>query len=130
MAAKKKAKQKVVQIVEDDIYLLGTLSRAFEAEGIKVLQSKDGKEGYETAIQEHPDAILLDIVMPVMSGLEMLTKLRQDKWGKDALVMILSNLGDADTVRQTSDKNVSTFFIKADWKLGSIVEEVKKKLAE
>jgi DNA-binding response OmpR family regulator len=129
MAAKKKSKkQYLVEIVEDDVYLLSTLTRAFEAEGIKVLQAKDGKEGYDIAIKNQPDAILLDIVMPVMSGLEMLTKLRKDAWGKDAMVMVLSNLGDADTVRETNSKKVGAFFIKADWKLDAIISEVKKRL--
>lgn len=129
MVSKTKAQKKyVVEIVEDDVYLLSTLTRAFESEGIKVLQAKDGKQGYEIARKEHPDAILLDIVMPVMSGLEMLAKLRKDEWGKDALVLVLSNLGDADTVRETNSKKVGAYFIKADWKLDSIIEEVKKKM--
>lgn len=131
MPTKKNGKKElVVEIVEDDIYLLSALTRAFESEGIKVVQAKDGKEGYDLALKEHPDAILLDIVMPVMSGLEMLTKLRKDKWGKNALVLVLSNLGDADTVREANQKHVGAFFIKADWKLGSIIEDVLKRLKD
>lgn len=74
---------KKILIVEDEESLLKTLGEKFTLEGFEVVKAQNGVEGLRVALQEHPDLILLDIVMPVMGGMEMLGKLRQDDWGKN-----------------------------------------------
>ena len=82
--------KKIILIVEDDRSLLHALTDKFKLEGFHVLNSENGKEGLEMALKEEPDAILLDILMPIMDGLTMLGELRQaNSWGRRVPVVIL-----------------------------------------
>jgi DNA-binding response OmpR family regulator len=115
---------KTVLIVDDELPLLTALSEKFVRENFNVLQAKNGEEGLALAFKNHPDIILLDLVMPVMDGLEMLDHLRQDKWGKDAKVIILTNLSDNEKVAEALKKGSYNYLVKTDWKLEEIVEMV------
>lgn len=117
-----------ILIVEDDITLLRLLAVKFDEKGFTVLEAKNGEEGLNLAIIEHPDIILLDIVMPVMDGMSMLTELRKDSWGKNADVIILSNLSDAGRVSEALKNQVYDFLVKTDWTLEDLVKKVKEKL--
>ncbi len=98
-------------------------------EGFAVLEAKDGQEGLNCALADHPDLILLDIVMPVMDGMTMLNKLRRDDtWGKDAQVILLTNLNEAGKVADALVRDVHDYIVKADWTLEDIVKKVKEKL--
>ena len=91
----------VILIVEDDEAMLEVLIDEFKREGFKTLSAKNGVEGLDTALEKHPDIILLDILMPEMDGLTMLTKLRDDKWGKDVPVILLTNYSDMDKISES-----------------------------
>lgn len=75
------AKEHTILIVEDDVPELNALRDKFTHEGFSILEAKNGEEGLATALREHPDLILLDIIMPVMDGMTMLVNLRKDPWG-------------------------------------------------
>ncbi len=72
---------KKILVVEDDVPELNALRDKFTREGFSILTAKNGEEGLAIALREHPDLILLDIIMPVMDGITMLVKLREDSWG-------------------------------------------------
>lgn len=120
--------KKTVLIVEDEPSLQRALGDHFSREGISVLQAKNGQEGLEVALREHPGVILLDIVMPVMDGMTMLTKLREDAWGKDAHVILLTNLVDNKEIVEAMKTGVFDYLVKSDWKIEDVVERVKQKL--
>ncbi|OHA67077.1 MAG: hypothetical protein A3C82_02370 [Candidatus Wildermuthbacteria bacterium RIFCSPHIGHO2_02_FULL_47_12] len=120
--------QKTILIVEDEISLLHALRDKLAREGFAVLEAKNGKEGLGIALREHPDLILLDIIMPVMDGITMLKKLRHDLWGVQAAVMILTNLSDAEDVLMRSDKDPLDYLVKTDWKLEDVAAKVKEVL--
>lgn len=120
----------VILIVEDDKVLLNALKTTFEKENYKVLVGMDGEEGLSLALTEHPNIILLDIVMPKMSGTEMLTKLRQDKWGSKVPVIMLT-AASPDSTSQLS-KFISTqpsyYLIKSNTKIDEVEQKVKELL--
>lgn len=120
--------KKTVLIVEDEPSLQRALGDHFSREGIAVLQAKNGQEGLEAALREHPGVILLDIVMPVMDGMTMLTKLREDEWGKDAHVILLTNLVDNKEIVEAMRTGVFDYLVKSDWKIDDVVARVKQKL--
>jgi len=121
--------QKKLLIVEDEPMIRHAIVETFSQEkDIIVLAAKDGKEGLEAALHEHPDYILLDIVMPVMDGMQMLEALREDEWGKDAHVMFLSNLDDSEKMAEARAKGVYDFVIKSDMDTREVVKVVRKKL--
>lgn len=120
--------KKTVLIVEDEPSLQRALGDHFSREGIEVLKAKNGQEGLEAALREHPGVILLDIVMPVMDGMTMLTKLREDEWGKDAHVILLTNLVDNKEIVEAMRTGVFDYLVKSDWKIDDVVARVKQKL--
>lgn len=116
----------IVEIVEDDRPLLTVLSERFASEGYRVLSAVTGEEGLKLALENKPDLILLDIVMPKMDGITMLKKLREDVWGKRANVILLTNLtADEKITKAVTELEPSYYLIKTDWKMDDIVERVK-----
>src|SRR3546814_12321510 len=67
-----------VLVVEDDPVILRLLEVNFELEGFNVLAAHDGAEGIELARAEHPDVIISDIMMPKVSGLELVQAVKGD----------------------------------------------------
>ena len=116
---------KTILIIEDDKRLMLALSEKLSREGFNVLQSFDGDEGLTVALDKNPDLILLDIVMPKMDGVTFLSKLREDSWGKNAKVMILTNLSDGGSINDELKQSVAGYFIKSDWRLEEITQKIK-----
>lgn len=119
---------KRILIVEDELPLLNVLRDKFVREGFSVLEATDGKQGLESALAEHPDLILLDIILPVMDGVTMLKKLHADDWGKDARVIMLTNLSDNKSVADALALGSHDFLVKSDWKIEDVVKAVNHKL--
>lgn len=119
---------KTILVVDDDDTIRRVLSDKFEAEKFDILTASNGEEGLSTALAKHPNMVLLDLVMPVMDGMSMLKALRQDSWGKDVPVMILTNVNNGDDVGEALKYNVYDFLVKTDWRLEDVVERVKARL--
>ena len=124
------ANTKKILIVEDEKSLLKGLTIKFSKEGFSVFGAQDGKAGLRLALSKKPDLILLDIVMPVMDGITMLKELRKDKWGKSAIVFLLTNLEDADKTTQSIEQNAAAYLVKSNWTLNDLVQQIKLKLAD
>lgn len=122
------ATKKKILIVEDEAVLLELLTQKFENEGFTVIKAKDGKEGLENSLTNHPDIILLDILMPRMNGIEMLKHLRKDKWGEHVPVFLLTNLSPTEPKIDELKDHLLEYFIKTDWKLSDLTRKVKEKL--
>lgn len=122
--------KKKVLIVEDEMYLRIPLAEQLKSTGLQVFGAKDGVEGLETALREHPDLILLDVMMPRMNGTEMLQKLREDTWGKGALVIILTNSVERDFVKNILGAGAPEYLVKSDWDLSDLVKKVKHVLGD
>ena len=122
--------KKKVLVVEDDNALRNVLKERLTAEGYNVISATNGEEGLATALSEHPNVILLDILMPKLDGMSMLTRMRSsnDSWAKHVPVMILTNSTDAQTIYRTTNLGVSDFLIKSEWSLDAIAEKVKERL--
>lgn len=122
--------KKKILIVEDEMYLRIPLAEQLKAGGFEVLGAKDGVEGLEMSLREHPDLILLDVMMPKMNGTEMLQKLREDEWGKNAKVIILTNSVERDFVKNILGDGVPEYLVKSDWDLSDLVRKVKHVLGD
>lgn len=116
--------QKTVLIVEDEAPLRKALARKVTESGFIVREGRDGKEGLEMALREQPDIILLDIIMPVMDGISMLRELRKDPWGKNARVIVLTNLSDDATGKDLLEQGAGEYLVKASWTMEEVVERI------
>lgn len=119
---------KKILLMEDDASLAEILMEKLKQSGLSATHAEDGEKGLEIALKEHPDLILLDIIMPKMDGIEVLKELRTDEWGKDASVMILSNVGDEERVAEALENGVSEFLTKSSWDLDDVIKRIKEKL--
>lgn len=116
---------KKLLIVEDDGLLIQALESTFKKEGYSVITARNGEIGLKKALSEHPDLILLDIIMPVMDGITALKALRKDSWGKEAKVLMLTNI-DYPTDLEPYNYGVLGFLIKSKTSLEQVVSEVAK----
>ena len=121
--------KKKILVVEDDKALRTVLVDRLAIDGFEVSEASDGEEGLAKALSEHPDLIMLDIVMPKMDGIEVLEKLRADEWGKEASVMMLTNLSDNTQIKKAASRGVEDYLVKAEWDIEGIVSHVKAKLS-
>lgn len=120
---------KTILVVEDEKSLRTALHNKFTKEGYQVLLAADGSEGLQSAKADKPDLILLDIVMPLMDGITMLRELRDDSWGKDVPVILLTNLNDEQRLADAMTRGVHDYLVKSDWKIQDVVDVVNKRLA-
>lgn len=124
---------KKILIVEDELSLRNALSDKLLREGFEIVEAKNGEEGLEVALREHPDLILIDIIMPVMDGMTMLKKLRdEDEWGKTVPVIILTNLtsDNEERLRDITNAEPSYYLVKSDWKIEDVVAKIRERLGE
>ncbi len=119
---------KKILIIEDERPILNALHDKLTREGFPILEAQNGKDGLEIALREHPDLILLDIVMPVMDGMTMLRELRKDSWGKDARVVVLTNLSDNEKIGEAISSGAYDYLVKTDWKIEDVVSKIRERL--
>lgn len=119
---------KKILVVEDEPSLLGALQNKLTQEGFEYIEARNGQIGLEKALQEKPDLILLDIIMPVMDGLTMLNKLREDEWGKTAPVIVLTNLSDDEKVMEAVKQGSYDYLIKSNWSINEVISKIKDRL--
>ena len=120
--------QKTILVVEDEASLQNILLDKLKEENFLCFKANNGEEGLKIALEKHPDLILLDIIMPVMEGMTMLKKLREDTWGKKVPVILLTNLSDEAKINTAEEKKAADYLVKADWKLEDVVTKVKETL--
>ena len=122
--------KKTILIIEDERSLREALRDKLTREGFSTLEAKNGEEGLDVALREHPELILLDIVMPVMDGMTILKKLREDAWGKNVKIIILTNLSDIEKIADSVKNEVYDYLVKTDWKLEDVVTKIRERLGE
>lgn len=117
-----------IAIVEDDQAISQMYRFKFEAENYTVNTAENGRLGLELIEKMKPDIVLLDLMMPEMSGDEMLTRLRQMPWGKDIKVIILTNKGEQEIPPSVKAEGVSAVVLKADMTPRQVADLVKQQL--
>ncbi len=118
-----------IAIIEDDQAISQMYRFKFEAEGYNVQTAENGALGLALVEGFHPDIILLDLMMPEMTGDVMLAKMRATAWGKDLKVIILTNMGEQEIPEAVKKLGVSAVILKANMTPRQVAELVKKQLA-
>jgi len=120
--------RKKILIVEDEANLLNVLGDNFKSAGFEIFKAHDGEEGYKTAIEKHPDLILIDVLMPKMDGITMFKNLRKIEAFKNTPGIILTNLNDTETIQKAIESGAYDFLVKSDWEPKNLVKMVEEKL--
>lgn len=119
---------KTILIIEDEKPTRRILKDKLKSKKFNILEAQNGEEGLRISLEKHPDLILLDIVMPIMDGMTMLRRLRKDRWGEKAQVILLTNLSDTEKIKDSTQQNVSDYLIKTNWKINDLIKKIKSKL--
>ena len=121
-------KKESILVVDDEVSLRKALSDKLTREGFIVLEAKNGEEGLDVALKNHPDLILLDIVMPVVDGITMLKNLRENNWGSGAKVIMLTNLNGSGKVADAIVWGTQDYLVKSDWKMDDVITKIRERL--
>lgn len=117
---------KTILIVEDDTYLRDFYAELISAEGYQVITATNGYDGYNKVTTQNPSLVLTDLMMPVMDGKTMLHKIRESKEFANLPVIVLTNAGTADNIRETTFfNNANDFLIKTNVQPEEILAKIK-----
>jgi CheY-like chemotaxis protein len=117
-----------VLLVEDDRFLRRACEVSLRQRGFVVTTAADGEEALRKVRAEVPDLILLDLLMPRMTGTEVLKALRAGEATKEIRVLILSNSSREQDVEEIKTLGVSGYFVKADLSLQALGDMVARLL--
>ena len=117
--------QNKILIVEDDQFVSELYDHQFTKYGFFTKVASDGEKALELARAYKFDAVLLDIMIPKLDGIEVLKKLKADSSTKDTVVVILSNLGQDDLIKQALQIGAKAYIIKSLYTPDQVVSEVR-----
>jgi CheY-like chemotaxis protein len=120
---------KRVLLVEDDRFLRRACEASLRQRGFTVQTAADGEEGLRLARAEAPDIILLDLLMPKLSGLEVLRALKADAATRGLPVMVLSNSSRQQDIDEITRLGVVGYFVKADLSLQALGDRIAQLLS-
>lgn len=116
---------KKILIAEDDFFIRDIYSKVFSLAGYEVILAVDGEEALQKLEEQTYDMILLDIMMPKVTGLDVLKKLRaMPAPAKDTAVFILSNLGQENVIQEAFKIGMDGYIIKSQMTPQQIVAEI------
>lgn len=101
-----------ILVIDDEEDLLEVVEDVLAGNGYKVITASNGADGVQLAIEENPDLIMLDIAMPKMDGLEVLSRLRGLKETSTIPVIMLTGKGSTDNIFQAERSRATEFLIK------------------
>lgn len=118
-----------VLLVEDDINLRDIYAARFSAESYVVITASDGEEALATAVREKPDLIILDVMMPKISGFDVLDILRSTPEVKDTKIIMMTALSQEGDRARGEALGATQYLIKSQVTLEDVVQSVKNALS-
>ena len=113
-----------VVLVEDEEVLLDVLESKLKKEGYEVFSAKDGQAGLDLIRAVQPDLVLLDIIMPRMDGLEVLTHMHNDPVLSRIPVIIISNSGQAVEIEKAAALGARDYLVKAEFDPQEVLDKM------
>ena len=119
---------KKIILIEDERSIRDIYQMILEDEDYQVISANNGKQGLELAEKNKPDLILMDLMMPILSGEETIRQLRETDWGKHIPIIILTNIGASEVPESIIDENIKQILVKVELTPDQLVEKVKQTL--
>ncbi len=124
LGLKKKTDKTKILVVDDEPNIVQTLQDRLEMNEYIVVTAGNGKEGLNTALKERPDIILLDVIMPIMDGHEMLESLRRHPEGKDIAVIMLTARSQMNDISRANSCGIEDYIVKP-FDLSELLEKIE-----
>ena len=117
---------KTILIAEDDKFLVSVYKVKFGKAGFNVIVAADGEQALQVLAKQRPDLILLDLIMPVKDGFEVLKEVRANPDYKDMPIIVASNLGQEEDIKRAKLMGANDYFVKANVHLPDLVAMITK----
>ncbi|HET7320305.1 MAG TPA: response regulator [Candidatus Saccharimonadales bacterium] len=121
---------KTVLIVEDELPFRQIYREAFSLHGYNVIEAEDGQEALQVAEQQSPDLVLLDIILPKLTGFDVLTKLKTDPAYKHIPVIVYSVLDNKADIERAMKLGADDFTIKGQTPAAEVLQKARALLGE
>lgn len=118
-----------IAIIEDDIALADMYKLKLESAGLEVIVAYDGQSGLEMISKDTPDLVLLDLMLPQLTGSEVLAQYRKTPQGKDTKVIILTNISEYEAPDELYELNILRYMVKANYTPSQVIVVVQEALA-
>ena len=122
---KKSVQKTKVLVIDDEPKVVQTLQDRLEMNDYEVLTAYDGKEGLEKAVKFLPDVILLDIIMPVLNGLDMLEAMRRHPECSDIAVIMLTARSQMEDLERSRACGIEDYIVKP-FEISELLEKMEK----
>lgn len=122
--------KKKILLVEDDDFFRELIFKKLQKEDFDVSASKNGNEALSYLRSNAPDLVILDLILPDLSGYEILEAIKKEPRTQGAPVVVLSNLGQQEDDEKAKSLGAADFMIKVNFTLEEIVEKIKNFLKE
>jgi CheY-like chemotaxis protein len=119
-----------VLVVEDDRFLRRACEASLRQRGLSITTAVDGVQALDKARDEPPDLILLDLLMPRMTGIEVLRALRADESTRQIPVLILSNSSREEDTKEIKELGAADYLVKANLSLQELGDRVMRLLED
>lgn len=120
--------KKLILVAEDDIFYAKIYQTKLSAEGFDVDVVPNGDEALKHIDEKKPDLLLLDLIMPIKDGFQVLESLRNNDKYKDLKVIVLSNLGQEEDIKKAKTYGVTDYLVKADISIQDLIKKVNETL--
>lgn len=117
--------KKKILAVDDEMEMLSLLEKRLLASGYEVFTAANGKDALGIARREHPDLIILDILMPEMDGSEMAARLHEDPKTKDIPILFLTCLFTKREELLEGHESGQNFFVAKPYEAEDLLDEIK-----
>ncbi|MBI5046075.1 MAG: response regulator [Candidatus Niyogibacteria bacterium] len=121
--------KKKIFLVEDDQFIVRAYKDSLERASFEVEVALDGVEAMEKLQNITPNLILLDIIMPLKNGFEVLSELKSDDRLKNVPVIILSNLGQDSDIKKGKELGAVDYMVKANYSMQEVIDKIRQYLA-
>jgi DNA-binding response OmpR family regulator len=118
----------IITIIEDDDFLRSLAVSKLEKEGFTVETAADGEAGLALVQKKVPALLILDLMLPAMSGVDVLKKIKADASLAGMKIIIFSNLGEQQDIKTCMDLGANDYMVKANFTLDELVDKVKSLL--
>lgn len=119
---------KRILLVEDDDALAGVYLVRLQAEGFDVKRVSNGEEALAATVSFRPDLILLDIMMPKVSGFDVLDILRNSPEGSNVKIVVLTALSQESDKKHAEELGADDYLVKSQVVITDVIARVKKRL--
>lgn len=120
--------KKKILLVEDDDTLAEVYRQRLELEGFDVRRSNNGESALSDAVEYHPDLILLDVMIPNLSGFDVLDILRNSPQSRNVYIIMLTALSQPKDAERAKQLGADDFLVKSQVVIGDVVARIKNKL--